>query len=205
MVPRGCALLYVPFENQHIIKTTFPTSGGYQPPEVRATVTSSDYFVGLFVKVSTNDTTPYVCVPAALKFRRDVCGGEDNIREYCERIARQGGLRMASIFGTEVLENKSRTLRRCCFTNVKLPLSLVELGATASEGTKIAKWIQEKTPQEYETYIPTKFFQGGFWSRVSGQIYLSLEDFDWAAKTLLELCRRVEAGEWRGNEDSVAV
>ncbi|CAN8101798.1 unnamed protein product [Discula destructiva] len=112
MVPRGCALLYVPFAKQHIIKTTFPTSGGYEPPEVRSEMTSSEYFVGLFVKVSTNDTTPYVCVPAALQFRRDVCGGEDNIREYCECLAREGGARMAEMLGTEVLENKSQTLGR---------------------------------------------------------------------------------------------
>lgn len=199
MVPRGCALLYVPFENQHIIKTTFPTSGGYKPPAVRNTMSNAEYFVGLFVRVATNDTTQYVCIPTALKFRHEVCGGEENIREYCERIAFEGGMRMAEIFGTEVLENKSQTLRRCCFTNVKLPLSLHGLGVTASEGSKIAKWIQEKTPEEYDTYIPTKFFQGEFWSRVSGQIYLTLEDFEWAAKTLLELCRRAEAGEWRRN------
>lgn len=199
MVPRGCALLYVPFKNQHIIKTTLPTSGGYETPKVRSTMTSSEYFVRLFVKVSTNDTTPYVCIPAALQFRQDNCGGEDKIRGYCERIAREGGLRMAEIFGTEVLENKSQTLGRCCFTNVKLPLSLPQLGATASDGKIIPKWIQEKTPEEYETYIPTKFFEGEFWSRVSGQIYLTLEDFDWAASTLLELCRRAEAGEWKGS------
>lgn len=174
MVPRGCALLYVPFANQHLIKTTFPTSGGYRPPEVRATMATSEYFVGLFVKVSTNDTTPYACIPAALKFRQDVCGGEDNIREYCGRMTREGGARMADIFSTEVLENGSQTLRRCCFTNVRLPLSLTELGATASEGTKIAKWIQEKTPEEYETYIPTNFYEGAFWSRVSGQVYLTV-------------------------------
>lgn len=168
-------------------------------------MTGSEYFVGLFVKVATNDTTPYVCVPPALKFRQDVCGGEAKIREYCERIAREGGARMAEIFGTEVLENKSQTLRCCCFTNVRLPLSLTGLGITASEGKKVAKWIQEKTPAEYETYIPTKFFEGGLWSRVSGQIYLTLEDFEWAAKTLLELCARAEAGEWKEKEHLVTV
>lgn len=199
MVPRGCALLYVPFTNQHLIKTTFPTSTGYKPPETRATTKSSDYFVGLFVKVSTTDTSPYVCVSTTMRFRQDVCGGEDNIRRYCQRIAHEGGTHMANILGTETLDNRSHTLSRCSFTNVKLPLSLAELDATPAEGTKVAKWIQEKLPQEYETYIPTKFFQGEFWSRLSGQIYLTLEDFDWAAKTLQDLCGRAKAGEWRGN------
>lgn len=197
MVPRGCALLYVSFANQHLIKTTFPTSTGYKPPEIRDITKSSDYFIGLFVKVSTMDTSPYISVPTALKFRQDVCGGEDKIREYCERIAHEGGTHMANVLGTETLDNGSQTLSRCSFTNVRLPLSLVELNATPSEGPKIAKWIQEKLPEEYETYMPTKFFQGEFWSRLSGQIYLTLEDFDWAAKTLRELCKRAKAGEWR--------
>lgn len=160
---------------------------------------SSQYFLDLFVKVSTADTSPYICVSKAMEFRLDVCGGEDKIREYCEHIAREGGVHMANVLGTQTLENESRTLTRCCFTNVKLPLSLVELGATPSEGARIAKWIQERLPEEYDTYIPTKFFQNEFWSRLSGQIYLTIDDFDWAAKALQELCIRAKAGEWRAN------
>lgn len=70
--------------------------------------------------------------------------------------------------------------------------------APESDGAVIAKWIKEKTP-EYETYLPTRFYAGSFWSRISGQVYLAMEDFEWAAQTLLELCERVEAGEWRGS------
>lgn len=196
-MPRGCALLYVPFANQHIIRTTLPTSWGYETPEARSTMTPNEYFVRIFVKVSTTDTTPYACVPSALAFRRDVGGGEQKIREYCEGIAREGGRRMAEMLGTEVLENRSQTLRRCCFTNVRLPLSVSQLGLVESEGTEVAKWMQEKTPEEYETYIPTKFYADCFWSRLSGQIYLTVADFEWAARTLLDLCKRVEAGEWK--------
>lgn len=200
MVPRGCALLYVPFHNQHMIRTTFPTSWGYETSEARSTMTTTEYFVRLFVKVSTTDATPYVCVPRALAFRRDICGGE--------ATAREGGRRMAEILGTEVLENGSRTLGRCCFTNVRLPLHPSRLGlgldgdasslsSVEEECTRVARWVQERGPREYETYIPTEFYAGGFWSRLSGQVYLTVEDSEWAARTLLELCKRVEAGEWK--------
>ena len=197
MVPRGCAILHVPFRNQHLIHTTFPTSGGFEKPAIRAIMKSSDYFVRLFEKVSTTDNTPYICILAALKFRKEICGGEVSIRSYCERLAQEGGKHMAEIFGTEVLENESKTLGRCCFTMVRLPLSLSSLGVSASEGKVVAKWIQERTPAEYETYIPTKFYAGAFWSRISGQIYLTIADFEWATKILLELCKRAEAGEWK--------
>ncbi|ROW11048.1 hypothetical protein VMCG_00937 [Cytospora schulzeri] len=196
MVPRGCAVLYVPFANQHIIRTTFPTSWGYETPEVRPTMTTTEYFVRLFVKVSTSDTTPYICIPQALAFRRDICGGEEKVRGYCEKMAREGGRRVAEILGTEVLENKSQTLGRCCFANVRLPLSPSRLGLAGPEGVRVARWIKEKTP-EYETYLPTSSYAGAFWSRLSGQVYLTMDDFEWAAKTLLEICRRVEAGEWK--------
>ncbi|KAG8159103.1 hypothetical protein KVR01_010764 [Diaporthe batatas] len=197
MVPRGCAILYVPTANHRLIRTTFPTSWGYEKPDTRELMDPSDYFVRLFVKVSTTDTTPFVCVPVALKWRQEVCGGEARIREYCESIAREGGRRMAKLLGTEVLGECSDSMQRCCFTNVRLPLSIAQLGVQEVDGARIAKWIQEETPDKYETYIPTKFYAGAFWSRISGQVYLTLDDFDFAAQTLLELCRRAEAGEWK--------
>ncbi|PNH50627.1 hypothetical protein VD0003_g6540 [Verticillium dahliae] len=42
-----------------------------------------------------------------------------------------------------------------------------------------------------------KFYAGEFWCRVSGQIYWTMDDFEWAAKTLQQLCERAIAGEWR--------
>ena len=62
--------------------------------------------------------------------------------------------------------------------------------------TEGQKWMQELTPAEYETYPPIKFYNGQFWCRVSGQIYLTLDDFEWAAMTLLQLCERARQVEW---------
>lgn len=197
MVPRGCAVLYLPASNHHLIRTTFPTSWGYETPGTRESIKPTDYFVRLFLKVSTTDTTPFICIPAALKWRQEVCGGEERIREYCENVAREGGKLMSELLGTEVLGESSNSLQRCCFTNVRLPLTVAQLGVQEADGVRIAKWIQEEMPHKYETYIPTKFYAGAFWSRISGQVYLTLDDFEFAAQTLLELCRRAEAGEWK--------
>ena len=197
MTPRGCAVLYVPFRNQGLIRTTFPTSWGYEAPEARREMQQHDYFVRLFQKVSTTDNTPYLCVPQALKFRQEVCGGEAAIRAYCEKLARDGGEIMAEMLGTEVLSNKSGSLQQCCFVNVRLPLTPSEVATNPAEQARVAAWIKQRTPAEYETYIPTKLYAGAFWSRVSGQIYLTTSDFEWAARTLLELCERARAGEWK--------
>lgn len=47
------------------------------------------------------DCTPYLCIPASLKFQRKVCGGEDIIMKYCQSIALQGSQHLAEILGTE--------------------------------------------------------------------------------------------------------
>ncbi|KAK3394957.1 aminotransferase family protein-like protein [Podospora didyma] len=196
MVPRGCAVLYVSFRNQKLISSTLPTSWGYEARDDRAKMDPREYFSVLFDKVSTTDNTPYCCTPLALKFRSVVCGGEAKIRKYCEDIARQGGARMAEILDTEVLGASTSSFQRCCFTNVRLPLTLEELGIHGSSGRLVAKWMQELTPAEYETYLPIKFYGCQVWCRISGQIYLTLDDFEWAARTLLQLCERAKKGEW---------
>ncbi|KAG7113873.1 mRNA degradation protein like [Verticillium longisporum] len=152
MVPRGCAILYVPFRNQALIATSMPTSWGYETNEERAKLNPQEYFSRLFNKVSTTDNTPYCCVPLALKFRALVCSGEANIRKYYD-------------------------------------------------GSKVAKWMQERTSAEYETYLPIKFYAGEFWCRVSGQIYLTMDDFEWAAKTLQQLCERAIAAQLFGGSE----
>lgn len=202
MVPRGCTVLYVPYRNQALIRTTYPTGEGYQPVEHRVEMSERNYFVNLFEKVSTVDTTPYICVTEALKFRTQVCGGEENVRNYSVNLAKEGGELMAAIMRTEVLENRAGTLRDCFFTNVRLPLDVVagesqenQTGKVlARDGQAVADWITKTTVEEYETFIATRYYAGAFWVRISSQIYLDRADFEWAANVLLELCGRVRKG-----------
>jgi hypothetical protein len=166
-------------------------------------------FVELFKKVSTVDPTPYVCVPEALKFREGQCGGEERIRDYCQHIALTGGRRMAEVLRTEILENKSNSINQCSFVNVRLPLTVVsaqdvsvpvETGhprISIDDAPGFAKWITERAVKDYDTMIPTKFYAGAIWSRLSGQIYLEVVDFEWAANSLQEMCQRVMKGESR--------
>jgi hypothetical protein len=212
-----------------MIRTSLPTSWGFQPLLSKETASEDRKGFGeLFKKVSTIDPTPYVCVQEALKFRELTCGGERKIRAYCENIAKEGGKRMAEILGTEVMDNTTHTLQRCCFVNVRLPLTIMHGPASydtypgptledpdvrklqsedgtvyvkAADASKIAKWMTEKSVKEYETMIPVKFYAGEFWCRISGQIYLELEDFEWAGLTLKEMCKRVSNGEFKSTAD----
>ncbi|CAJ2505305.1 Uu.00g126990.m01.CDS01 [Anthostomella pinea] len=219
MVPRGCAVLCVPRRNHHLIKTTYPTSEGYLPQAQREAVSPTEYFVRLFEKVSTVDATPYISVLEALKFREQICGGEKQIRDYCTRLAREGGELMAALMGTAVLENETGTLRDCCFTNVRLPLDIGQprrdpillyenrQGETFSpeEVQAMADWITERSVNEFDSFLATRFYAGAFWTRLSSQIYLDRADFEWAAKVLLDLCDRARKGEWRSVSTSANI
>ncbi|KAI0396587.1 aminotransferase family protein-like protein [Xylariaceae sp. FL0594] len=208
-VPRGCSVLYVPKRNQHLIKTSYPTDGRYLSEVDRDAFPPSIYFSALFEHVSTIDTTPYLSVLEALKFREEVCGGEEQIRSYCSSLAKQGGELMASLMGTEVLETDDSTSNQCCFTNVRLPLYVLEEekdgAAYARRGTgvhhrdaeDVANWITERSVNKFDSYIAVRYYAGGFWTRLSGQIYLERADFAWAAGVLLELCGRVDRRSWR--------
>ncbi|KAK3374685.1 aminotransferase family protein-like protein [Podospora didyma] len=214
-VPRGCVVLYVPFANQHFIKTSLPTSNGYLDPKARKAMSSREYFVNLFAEVSTSDTTPFITIPAALQFRNNVCGGEAAIREYCYRLAFDGGNRVAEMLGTEVLENTQRTLRpRCMFANIRLPVTIVpaERGVqhpndnaiiTEDEVERVLAFIYTKLATELDTSLMVFAIAQSIWTRFSAQIYLEMSDFEWGARMLLNLCERIRAGEWKEEEDRV--
>lgn len=209
--------MYVPYRNQALIKTTFPTAEGFLPDAERKRLPVKEYFVRLFNKIATTDTTPYVCIIEALKFRNEVCGGESQIRNYCFLLARDGGERMAAMLGTSVLGDETETLRNCCFTNVLLPLQVKQgTGSTeeslqvendqskvpVEEANAVADWITKKSVEEFDTFIAVRYYARAFWVRISSQVYLELGDFEWAATVLLELCSRVKAGCWKEDGDT---
>lgn len=157
--------------------------------------------------MGSKDNAPYLCVPEAIAFRERL-GGEEVVRTYCEKLAYQCGSYIAKYLGTEVLDNETRTLTKCCMSNVRLPISLEvveqkarDCGIQESEvGGMVRDWISEVLAEEYNTFIQSLFFGGNWWARFSGQVYLEMRDFEWAAGVLREVCARVEGGEWVGEK-----
>jgi hypothetical protein len=157
-------------------------------------------FVQQFEFVGTIDNAPYLCVPAALQFRRDVCGGEERIMEYCTRLAHDAGELVADALQTEVLDNSTKTLTRCCFANVRLPL---DVGTDRTKGqiphedvARATVYMTRVFVDAYNTFIAVFFHAGNWWVRLSAQVYLELEDFEWCAGVLKEVCGKVRRGEY---------
>lgn len=273
-------MLHVPFRNHDLIRTCLPTSWGYQAakpssqstvekkldpiniPEASSSSSSSEKrtnFSELFAFVATVDTTPYLCVPEALRFRQVVCGGEESIRQYCQDIAQIGGRRVTQILGTEVMQNSTHTLTNCSFVNVRLPLTFStspaeapdslypqsnngddhdddavpvvvegfvgltiisrhELDTAGSNPMKkkekqkilnredapaIVRWIIDRALIDFNIPIMTKFHAGAVWIRLSGQIYIELQDFERAADVLKGLCEQVNNNIWEENREGI--
>lgn len=204
----GCAVFYVPEQHQHMMRSTIPTSHGFIPRAGFGThsnplpPSSKSKFVKNFEFVGSVDSSNYACVAEAIKWRDEVCGGEKSIIEYNKNLALEGGKVAAKILGTEILDNSTHTLTDCCLVNFPLPLKasaekIPGMNTFQPEDqVKVIQWMFETMMEEYKTYIPILPFQGGWWARLSGQVYLDMADFEWAGHTLKELCERVGRGEY---------
>lgn len=156
-----------------------------------------------FEFVGTIDNSPYLCIPAAIQYRRSI-GGESAIISYNQNLARAAAYRAAEILGTKVLDNSTRTLTKCCLSNTQLPLSFSNISALAKEkGVEADKvkglvvdWIQQTLVDEKDTFMAILWHAGHWWVRWSAQVYLELSDFEWAAETLKGICERVREGEF---------
>jgi PERQ amino acid-rich with GYF domain-containing protein len=194
--------LYVPLKNQHLLRTTLPTSWGFiDTPAAESANQGKSAFEILFEWTATEDDAPYFCIPTALQFIQKVCGGEAAIFAYLERLARHGSDAIAHILGTEVMTDPQGDLRRCAMSTIRLPLSiaggsnefakeLYPVLAPADVSPALA-WIQSKLIRDYKTTVPLFEYSGNLWVRVSAQIYLEKGDYIWLGEILKTLCERV--------------
>jgi hercynylcysteine S-oxide lyase len=206
-VPRGCAVLYVPLRHQGMMRSSLPTSHGYVPRKGQRfnplPPSSNGVFVNNFEFVGTVDNSQYVCVRDAIKWRDEVLGGEERILSYCHTLAREGGSKVAEALGAgcKVMENAEGTLVRNCMVNVSLPLLLGREGENieSEEGVAVisdkvaivaTQWMLQTLMQEFDCYTVLFVYKGRWWTRMSAQVYLDLADFEWAGRTLKQVCAR---------------
>lgn len=209
----------MPKRNQHLLRTSYPTSHGYTFPSERGRLHDGGKtdFELLFEFVATTDDTPYMCVPAAIKFREEVCGGDSAVQNYIQDIAQRGGDLVAGILGTSIMQepglsNASQSdIRKCAMVNVRMPLgfkdgvlnehvpnpntSPYQLFSVDDAG-KMGSWMENTLITEFDTFAKFYPHGGWLWLRLSGQIYLDMDDFEWIGHVVAQLCERVAKGEW---------
>ncbi|KAI9738431.1 MAG: hypothetical protein M1835_003236, partial [Candelina submexicana] len=212
-VPRGCAVFHVPLRNQHLIRSSLPTSHGFEPLPIAGKkelvrpipLVGESAFVQNFQFVGTIDNSPYLCIPAALKFRNEVCGGEERIMTYCRTLAKEAGERVSKLLSTDVMDNEEKTLTDCLFANVRLPLARQPKDVGLSEVAAITQFLTRTMAQESKTFMQIMFYDDCWWVRLSAMIYLEIKDFEWAAGVLKDFCERAREGEYlKGHGEGVA-
>ncbi|KAL4879102.1 pyridoxal phosphate-dependent transferase [Aspergillus karnatakaensis] len=211
--PRSCAVLYVPTRHQHLIRTSLPTSWGYNPPASTSSeeddgllpsvlpVGEKPAFVTLFEFTGTADDSAYSCVPAALKFRKEICGGEEAIFNYLEELADVAGDVVAKALGTEILAPVSGEKVGCGMVNVRLPIKIASVAVgeeekgvhvvRAQDVSALGHWFHEQLVEK-GTFVPVFAHGDWFYTRLSAQVYLEKSDFEWLGAILKEILRGLE-------------
>lgn len=155
--------------------TALPTSWGFIPTaDSRHTTQNSEIktpFEELFQLVATDDYSAYICVRAALNFRKEICGGEDALMQYCQKIANEGADIVAAALGTEVLQEpdlkpgEASRMRQCALTTVRLPITVAEdpsvalpsgtcVTLTPEEADQASEFCHQTLLGKYDTFVP---------------------------------------------------
>ncbi|KAK2467381.1 hypothetical protein APHAL10511_000616 [Amanita phalloides] len=180
-VTRSCAALYIPERNQHLIKSTIPTSYAYRPIEER----TKSGLVQQFQWTGTIDVSPHLCVPDALKFRAWL-GSEHAINAYCHALALQGGRHLASILGTHVLDPQGDLTLN--MVNVRLPLPNTDVLPLTEE---LDNKLRDKLLLERKVYSAYFVHDGKWWTRCSAQVYNEVYDFEKVGQAWLTICKEI--------------
>jgi hercynylcysteine S-oxide lyase len=234
LVPRACAVFFVPTRNQALMRSSLPTSHGFVPldqgkqivsplpakKKKKATAGTAKTTSGeaekdvesaktpfelSFEFVGTLDSSPYFCLPEAIKYREERFGGEAKIAEYLKKLAKAAGEIYSETLGTEVLETTPGPLGECSFSNVRLPLDSALVAKEASMedhqvGGLVRDWLNEVLVNEHQTFMQFMFYKGSWWVRLSAAVYLEENDFRVGAKLLQSICDRIKQGGWASEE-----
>lgn len=180
-VPRGCAVLYVA-ERHHRVIHTFPISHSYLDdsvaldPELEAT-----RLVDRFGFVGTKNFGSISVIGDVIRFRNEVCGGEQAIWDYCHALAVKAGAVVAEKWGTSVLGPE---LGVTTMVNVEVPAAQLGLDAAVLTGPRVNKCLDYYFAQllsVHHTFVPFIVHNNKIFIRLSAQIYNELSDYEYAA------------------------
>jgi selenocysteine lyase/cysteine desulfurase len=197
-VPRGCAMLWVNPDSKLLVRAPVSVGWGYASlSSADATVDADgDSLMGVTHSfIGTGDHSAFLCVAAALRFRAWL-GGEAVIRKYVNRVAREGAEIIARILYPNGHNNDGSNssaitmgTEEIAMYNILLPIPPTPY-ASQIDSAKLqaaCSSLSAKMLEQTSTFIPTFFYKGHLWARISGQIYLESEDFEIGGKVLKNL------------------
>lgn len=208
-VPKACALLYVNKKHHGMIQT-LPISWNYssdscqpraQPKTVEDRTHNDNLLHNKFWFIGTCNYSQYLCISEAIRFRKEVCGGEDCIRSYQEKLQKKAISAVIKEFGpgSVLLQNEGNSLVSPGLFNISLRLGdkykqLEEKLINDFNYFKKMRVLCARLTMERKAYIPFFYHNEKLWVRFSVQIFNEIEDYVIGARifkdTLIEVYDR---------------
>lgn len=185
LVPRGCAALYVAPQRHRAIQT-LPISHSYVLPSAELSgAAEANLLVSKFAFTGSAVLAAIACIPEALNFRQNVCGGEQAIRDYCEGLARQIPAVVARVWpGAEPIENAEGTLATA-MVSFYVPTAHLSRDFDAGDPAQFRRLLGHVTIDlvtNRHTFVPFNVHDDRLVIRFSAQVYTELLDFEYAAQ-----------------------
>lgn len=191
-VPRPSAVMYVDPKHHRKIHT-IPISHSYvDDSQVLSPKQEAETLIDRFVFVGSVNPAPIFTILDALKFRREICGGEEKIHDYCFDLAKKVGETISKKWNTSVLENDAGTLTNA-MVNIEVPLEKagVTLEQFDNDYDNIMQDSLRRLVFDYHTFITYFKHNNKIYVRFSCQIYNDLSDFEYASDVLLKVLKEL--------------
>lgn len=177
--PKGSAFLWVnlthsrPGPNNHSsgsswISPTFPEPTVISSANNPLAPTS---FSERYAYVSTREYTAILSIGAALDFRNDILGGDLAINGYCKGLATRAKSMLTELWGVSDKPPLAPDSMEAFMINVPLPDAINSVDV----GLRLMNYLLD----EHDIYMLVLWEESSkmFYTRLSAQVYLDLEDF----------------------------
>ncbi len=173
--PRGSSILYVKKSLQNIIYPTVISLEGH----------GNTQFQKYFNYQGTNDHTAWLSMTAAIEFRQNICGGDENIKKYIRNLC---------LNVNDLLVNKMWNTSNL-LTDESYYAALVNIEMPTNNYTK-CQMLQDQIYQnvdknKYYSYIFIYQYENKCYIRLSCQIFNELSDYQWVAQRILHLLSNI--------------
>lgn len=185
-IPRGCACLYVAPEHHRTIQT-IPISHHYVKKDAELLEEKlENLLVSKFAFTGAKTFAAVSCIPEALRFREEQCGGDEKIRAYRVSLAHKAGEIAERKFpGAKVLENDENSLVTAMLA-FSLPLENYSPEFDFKEVKSLIGFVLEELLQKFKTFAPFNVHGGKLYCRISCEIYNEESDYEY-------LCEAIDA------------
>lgn len=185
-VPRGCAFLYV--DPKHFSKVhTIPISHSYLADDEVLPDHLEEYrLMDRFQFVGTENKSSIYSIPKAIKFREEVCGGEQNIKDYCNQLSENAAEKITKHVWPGMKVLKIDGAPTTALFNVQVPIEkYLPSDFNRSELADCLLYLEEQICFNQSTFVPFCVYYDKVYARLSCQVFNTVEDY-------VEVCSRIE-------------